>query len=91
MTHDIETWFLILSLFIPRITIILAMGCHSIPFNAVPFILDFLMAMLAPRFLILIYIFQNYGIGGWFLLHLIVYIMLIYNEKESTDSFHLIR
>ena len=69
--HDIATWFLILGLIFPRITLLIAYCSHSIPPNAIPFWGDFFMAALIPRVLILIYIVTNMGFGGWAIAHLI--------------------
>ena len=38
--QDISTWFLVLGLFLPRVTLIAAYLTHSMPPNNVPFILD---------------------------------------------------
>jgi hypothetical protein len=68
----IETWFLVLGLFLPRITLLAAYFSHTIPPNNVPIILDVLGAIFLPRVLICIYIAFNMGYNEWFWLHLIV-------------------
>ena len=71
--HQIPLWFLVLSLFLPRICIVLAWFQHSmlafIP--ATVGILSIVVAVLVPRLLILIWIYQDQGITIWFLLHAI--------------------
>lgn len=69
-----ETAFLILSLFIPRITLIIYyFFVHCIPPNDIPFIGDILLSVFFPRVLVLIYIVENLGTATpWFWIHLIV-------------------
>ena len=71
--HDIPLWFMVLSLFLPRICMVIAWLGHSmghfIPatLNIIPVIV----ALLIPRVLILYWIYQDQGISIWFLIHLI--------------------
>jgi len=72
-THTLPLWFLILSLFLPRLCIFVAwlqhgMG-HYIP-TAVN-LLGVLAWLLVPRLLILFWIYTDQGIGLWFILHAI--------------------
>lgn len=67
-----NTWFLVLGLFLPRVTLVGAYLTHTIPPNNVPFILDVLGAIFLPRVLICIYIAFNRGYDEWFWLHLAV-------------------
>ena len=72
-THQaIGTWFLVLGLFLPRVTLVAAYLTHAVPPNNVPFLLDVLGTMLLPRVLICIYIAFNMGYSEWFWTHLIV-------------------
>ncbi len=70
--QPIATWFLVLGLFLPRVTLVAAFLTHTIPPNQVPFLLDVLGAVFLPRVLICIYIAENMGYNEWFWLHLIV-------------------
>jgi hypothetical protein len=71
-----DTLFLVLSLFFPRIALLFYYIGGSIPSNPVPFWADAAMAVLIPRVLIIVYIASNLGISsGWFWLHLIVAIL----------------
>jgi hypothetical protein len=69
--NDIATWFLILSLFLPRLALIIAWCTSGVPANTIPFWGDFFMTLFLPRILILIYIITNMGFGGWAVAHLI--------------------
>lgn len=71
MENQITTWFLVLSLVLPRVALFVAWISDNIPKNNIPFIGDMLMAILVPRILILIYIYDNLGAGVWFYIHLV--------------------
>lgn len=74
--HDIATWFLILGLFLPRLTLFIAYCSNQIPHNTIPFFGDAVMAVIIPRILILIYIGSNIGCdSAWFVVHLIACII----------------
>jgi len=71
--HEIPFWFLVLSLFLPRICIAIAWFQHSMPQFIPPTvgIIPAIVALLIPRILILLWIYQDQGITMWFLLHVI--------------------
>jgi len=72
-THTIPLWFLVLSLFLPRICMIVAWFQHSMT-NFIPAtvgLIPVIVALLVPRLLILFWIYQDQGVGLWFLIHLI--------------------
>jgi hypothetical protein len=72
-----DNTFLILSLFLPRITLIIYYWMHSIPYNNVPFVGDILLSVFLPRVLILIYIADNLGTSNyWFWIHLVVALLV---------------
>jgi hypothetical protein len=72
MEH-ITTWLLVLTLFIPRISLLIAYFSHQIPYNNIPFIGDLLLYVFLPRVLMLIYIVDNLGVSSpWFWIHLVV-------------------
>lgn len=77
MTGTIATWFLVLGLFLPRIALLVAYCGDQIPANNIPFIGDFLMTAFLPRVLLLIYIATNLGCGGWFIAHLVMFLLSI--------------
>jgi len=81
-SQGIATWFLVLGLFLPRVTLIVAYLTHSMPPNNVPFLLDVLGAVFLPRVLICIYIAFTVGYNEWFWLHLIV-ALVVYGFSSS--------
>jgi hypothetical protein len=76
-THSIPLWFLVLSLFLPRICILVAWFQHSMGqfIPATVGIIPVIVALLIPRILILFWIYQDLGIGLWFLLHAIALVI----------------
>ena len=81
-SQSISTWFLVLGLFLPRVTLVAAYLTHTVPPNNVPFILDVLGTLFLPRVLICIYIAFNMGYNEWFWLHLIV-ALVVYGVSSS--------
>ena len=71
--HSIPLWFLVLSLFLPRICILIAWLQHSMTTYIPPAVglIPIVVAIVIPRLLILFWIYQDQGIGLWFLLHVI--------------------
>ncbi|MEP6901223.1 MAG: hypothetical protein ABJA66_05705 [Actinomycetota bacterium] len=73
-----DIYFLIFSLFFPRIVLLvyLFMFPAQFPHNAVPQWADIVLGVFIPRVLILIYIYQNMGASNiWFIAHLVVMIL----------------
>jgi hypothetical protein len=82
--NDIPLWFLVLSLIFPRITLLIAYCSGQIPSNTIPFWGDFIMAVILPRVLVMIYIAGNLGVNSpWFWIHLVF--------MAATFLFNLIR
>lgn len=75
--HAIPLWFLVLSLFLPRICILVAWLQHSMGqyIPATVGIIPIIVAVLIPRILILFWIYQDQGITIWFLLHAIALVI----------------
>jgi len=71
--HAIPLWFLLLSLFLPRLCMIVAWLQHSMVHYIPPAvgIIPAIVAMLIPRILILFWIYEDQGLTIGFLLHLI--------------------
>ncbi len=71
--HAIPVWFLVLSLFLPRISMVIAWLQHSMVQYIPPTIgiIPAIVALLIPRVLILFWIYQDQGITIWFLIHAI--------------------
>jgi hypothetical protein len=81
-----DSTFLVLSLFFPRISLLWSYFIsHSIPPNTVPLFGDVALSIVVPRVLILIYIVQNLGFGSWFWIHLIV-ALIVWGGSSSTVS-----
>ena len=82
-----DIYFLIFSLFFPRIVLLvyLFMFPAQFPQNAVPQWADILLGVLMPRVLILIYIYQNMGADNiWFIAHLVVMILTYFGGGRET-------
>ena len=71
--HAIPLWFLVLSLFLPRICIVIAWLQHSMTAYIPPSVglLQIIVAALIPRILILFWIYNDQGITLWFVLHVL--------------------
>lgn len=81
-SQTISTWFLVLGLFLPRVTLAAAYLTQTMPPNNVPFLLDVVGALFLPRVLICIYIAFNMGYNEWFWIHLIV-ALVVYGFSSS--------
>ncbi len=79
-----DTIFLALSLFLPRLTLIIYFVINQIPYNTVPFIGDIVLTVFIPRALILIYIAQNLGTDSpWFWIHLVVAVIFYFGGGKK--------
>ena len=75
MHTDIDFYFLLFSLFIPRLVLLVYVFFipNAFPANTVPQWADIVLGIFFPRILILIYIYQNMGYETpWFWVHLVV-------------------
>ncbi len=76
---------MILSLFFPRIVLLVYFFQDWYPKNTVPIWADILLGVFMPRVLILIYIYQNMGADNvWFIAHLIVMILTYFGGGRET-------
>jgi hypothetical protein len=75
--HNIPLWFMVLSLFLPRICMALAWLQHSMTQFIPPTLslIPVIVALLIPRVVILFWIYQDQGITIWFLIHLIALLL----------------
>jgi len=69
---DLPIWFLLLSLLLPRISLLIAYFHHDVALGIFRGWIPPTLAVLIPRVLIIILIFQDRGFGGWLLLHSVV-------------------
>ena len=82
-----DIYFLIFSLFFPRIVLLVFLFLYPdlYPANAVPQWADILLGLFMPRVLILIYIYQNLGADNvWFIAHLVVMILAYFGGGRET-------
>jgi hypothetical protein len=80
---NLPQWFLILSLFLPRIALVIAWFQHDLARFALPGWIPLALAVVLPRVLVLILVFEDRGFGGWLLAHAIA-ICLTYLCAGST-------
>ncbi|MCI0450305.1 MAG: hypothetical protein L0Y79_11070 [Chlorobi bacterium] len=81
----IETWLLVLTLFIPRISLLIAYFSHQIPYNNLPFVGDLLLYIFLPRVLMVIYIYDNLGWQSpWFWIHIVMAIIVWSKGSHET-------
>lgn len=76
VTHQLPFWFLVFSLFLPRIALIVAyLQGALVPFHLFG-IVPLLVAIFLPRVLILYMIFVDQGFSLWFVIHLVVALLV---------------
>jgi hypothetical protein len=74
-THVLPLWFLVLALFLPRVCLAVAWLQHNlVPFHLHGYIPLFI-ALLLPRVLVLVLIYQDQGLTLWFLVHLVALLL----------------
>ena len=80
-----DFYFLLFTLFFPRITMIVYLLQNWYPENAVPQWADILLGVFLPRVLILIYIYQNMGYENlWFVAHLVAALLAYLGGSRET-------
>jgi hypothetical protein len=82
---NLPLWFLILSLFLPRISLIIAYFHHDLAVFRLSGWIPPTLAVIIPRLLVSILIFQDRGFGGWLLVHAIA-IALTYLSAGSSSK-----
>lgn len=81
-----DVYFLIFSLFFPRIVLLVYLFQGWYPENSVPQWADIVLGIIAPRVLILIYIYQTMGVENvWFIAHLVVMILTYFGGSRETS------
>jgi len=87
--HGVPLWILVLSLFVPRITLAIAFLDHQVPHGNLPDLAALLMWAFVPRVLMLLYIYVNMGFGPWFVAHLIALILVWGGSgKQASDRWN---
>jgi len=69
--HSLPLWFLLLSLILPRISLVIAYFQHGLTAFSLSGWIPPTLAILIPRALVLILVFQDRGFGAWLLIHAI--------------------
>ena len=76
VVHALPFWFLVVSLFLPRISLLLLwLESALVPFH-LHGIIPLVFAILLPRVLILFMIYLDQGVSLWFVIHLIAALMV---------------
>ena len=82
-----DFYFLLFSLFFPRLVMIVFILVYPdlYPANDLPQWADVLLGIIFPRVLILIYIYENMGYNNiWFAVHLIVMVLAYFGGGRET-------
>ena len=83
MNH-LPLWFLILALFLPRVSLVIAYFANDLSaFNLIAWVPG-IMAVIIPRGLMLILIFQDRGMSAWLLVHAIA-VAVVYAGAGSSS------
>jgi len=74
--HTLPLWFLVFSLFLPRIALLLLwLEGATLPFH-LHGIVPLVFAILLPRALVLYLIYFDQGISLWFVIHLVAAVLV---------------
>ncbi len=74
--HSLPLWFLVFSLFLPRVALAVAwLQGVLVPFH-LHGIVPLVVAVLLPRVLILYLIYMDQGLSLWFLIHLLAALLV---------------
>ena len=74
--HGLPLWFLVLALFLPRLSVALMWLQNSLAGFHLQGILPPIVWLLLPRALVLYLIFVDQGVSLWFIIHLVVAVMV---------------
>jgi len=74
--HGLPLWFLVFSLFLPRIALIIAWFDRDLVRFHLDSLIAPILAVLLPRVLILVLIYRDQGLTLWFLIHAIVALLV---------------
>ncbi len=80
-----DFYFLLFSLFFPRIVLLVYFLMERFPHNTFPLWANAVLGIFIPRILILIFIYQNMGYNNiWFVAHLAVMILTYFTGGTKT-------
>jgi hypothetical protein len=72
--HTLPLWFLVFSLFLPRVALFLLWLEGALPFH-LHGLVPLAFAILLPRLLVLYLIYLDQGISLWFVIHLVAAVL----------------
>ena len=73
--HTLPLWFLVFSLFLPRVSLLLLwLDGSTLPFH-LHGLLPLIAAVLLPRLLVLWMIYLDQGVSLWFVIHLVAMVL----------------
>jgi hypothetical protein len=76
LVHALPLWFLVLTLFFPRVGLLLLwLQASRLPFHLTGLV-SLVFAILLPRLLVLYMIYLDLGIGLWFIIHLVAALLV---------------
>jgi hypothetical protein len=76
ITHTLPLWFLVFSLFLPRIALLVFWLQNALAPFYLHGLLPVLLAIFLPRLLVLYLIYMDQGIDLWFIIHLVAALMV---------------
>ncbi len=74
--HALPLWFLVFSLFLPRVALIVAWFDHDLVRFHLDSLIAPILALLLPRVLILVLIYRDQGLSLWFVIHAVVALLV---------------
>ncbi len=74
--HALPLWFLVFSLFLPRVALIVAWFDHDLARFHLDNLIAPICALLIPRILILVLIYRDQGLSLWFIIHAVVALLV---------------
>ena len=77
VVHTLPLWFLVFSLFLPRVALFLLwLETSLMPFH-LHGLVPLVVAILLPRLLVLYLIYLDLGIGLWFVIHVVAAVLTL--------------
>lgn len=74
--HALPLWFLVFSLFLPRVALVVAWFDRDLVRFHLDSLISPILALLLPRVLILVLIYRDQGFSLWFLIHAVVALLV---------------
>jgi hypothetical protein len=81
-TGHLSIWLLVAGLFVPRLALVVAWVMAAYPPNTLPDLLNFVLWLFVPRFLIAFYLYSDTGPGNlWFWAYLVAGVLGMVGES----------